>query len=46
MEKIFVVLPEKMVLNGGADEMLKRFIDYKFDDWQHTNLDGMIIYSQ
>jgi hypothetical protein len=45
-EKIFVVLPEKMLLNGKAEAALRLFASYEFDNWKHTNLDGMIIYTQ
>jgi hypothetical protein len=45
-EKIFVVLPEKMLLNGKAEAALRLFTGYEFDNWKHTNLDGMIIYTQ
>jgi hypothetical protein len=45
-EKIFVVVPEKMLLNGEAEAMLRAFTDYEFDTWKHIELDGMIIYTQ
>jgi hypothetical protein len=45
-ERIFVVLPEKMLLNGKAEATLRLFTSYEFDNWKHTKLDGMIIYTQ
>ena len=45
-EKIFVVLPEALVLDGRAENILRLLIDYEFNSWQHTKLDGMIIYTQ
>jgi hypothetical protein len=45
-EKIFVVLPEEMRLNGQAEAILRLFTSYEFDYWKHTKQDGMIIYSQ
>jgi hypothetical protein len=45
-EKIFVVLPEKVVLNGDAETTLRSLTSYEFDKWKHTKLDGMIIYTQ
>jgi hypothetical protein len=45
-EKIFVVVPDRMVLNGEAEAMLHAFTDYDFDNWKHTGLDGMMIYTQ
>jgi hypothetical protein len=45
-EKIFVVLPEKMLPNGKAEAALRLFASYEFDNWKHTKLDGMIIYTQ
>ena len=45
-EKIFVVLPEEMLLNGKAEAILRLFTNYEFDNWKHTKLDGMIIYTQ
>jgi hypothetical protein len=45
-EKIFVVLPEKLVLNGRAETVLRLLASYEFDKWKHTELDGMIIYTQ
>jgi hypothetical protein len=45
-EKIFVVLPEKMLPNGKAEAALRLFTSYEFDNWKHRKLDGMIIYTQ
>ena len=45
-DKIFVVLPEKTLLNGKAEAILRAFTDYEFDNWKHTKLDAMIIYTQ
>jgi hypothetical protein len=45
-EKVFVVLPEEMGLNGKAEAILRMFISYELDYWKRTKLDGMIIYTQ
>ena len=45
-ERIFVVLPEKMLVNGKVEAALQLFASYEFDNWKHTKLDGMIIYTQ
>lgn len=45
-EKIFVVLPEFIVLEGRAETILRLLTSYEFDSWKHTKLDGMIIYTQ
>src|SRR5262249_21585374 len=45
-EKIFVVLPQEMALNGKAENVLRLLTSYEFDGWKHTMLDGMIIYTQ
>jgi hypothetical protein len=45
-EKIFVVLPEEMALNGKAENVLQLLTSYEFASWKHTMLDGMIIYTQ
>jgi hypothetical protein len=45
-EKIFVVLPEKLALNGSAETILRLLTSYEIDKWTHTKLDGMIIYTQ
>ena len=45
-ERIFLLLPEKMLLNGRADAILKGFIDYIRRLAAHTNMDGMIIYTR
>jgi len=45
-EKIFVIVPEEMGLNGEAEAILRSFTDYNFDNWNQLNLDGMIIYCQ
>jgi hypothetical protein len=46
VDKIFVVLPEKTLLNGKSEAILRAFTDYEFDNWKHTKLDAMIIYTQ
>jgi hypothetical protein len=43
-DKIFVVLPEERLKD--AEPILRDFTDYKFENWKHTKLDGMIIYTQ
>jgi hypothetical protein len=45
-EKIFVVVPEEMLLNNEAEAMLRSFTDYDFDSWSRMKLGGMIIYTQ
>jgi hypothetical protein len=45
-EKIFLVLPEKMVESGKAEAALRLFTSYEFENWKHTKLDGLIIYTQ
>jgi hypothetical protein len=45
-EKIFVVVPEEMLLNGKAEAILRSFIGYKFEEWSQMKLDGMVIYTQ
>jgi len=45
-DKIFVVLPERMLLNGKAEAILRAFTDYDFDKWSRMNLSGMIIFAQ
>ena len=45
-EKIFVVVPEEVLLNGMAEAMLRSFTGYEFRNWRQMSLDGMIIYSQ
>lgn len=41
-----MVLPEKLVLNGRAEVILRLLTSYEFAYWKHTELDGMIIYTQ
>jgi hypothetical protein len=45
-EKIFVIVPEEILLNGMAESILRSFADYEFHDWRQTKLDGMVVYSQ
>jgi hypothetical protein len=45
-EKIFVVVPEEMLLNNKAEAILRSFTDYDFDSWSRMKLGGMIIYTQ
>ena len=45
-ERIFVVLPEKAVLNGEAEAILRSFADYDFNSWTRMKVDGTIIYNQ
>jgi hypothetical protein len=45
-EKIFVVMPEEVLLNGKAEIVLRLFTSYDFDSWRKTKLDGMVIYTQ
>jgi hypothetical protein len=45
-EKIFVIVPEDILLNGMAEAILRSFIGYEFQNWRQMNLDGMIIYTQ
>jgi hypothetical protein len=45
-EKIFVVVPEEMLLNNEAEVILRSFTDYDFDKWSGMKLRGMIIYTQ
>ena len=45
-EKIFVVLPEKMLLDGKAEDTLRLFTSYELENWERTKLDGLVIYSQ
>jgi len=45
-EKIFVVLPEQMLRNGKAEATLRLFTSYEFENWKHTKLDGLIVYTQ
>jgi hypothetical protein len=45
-EKIFVVVPEEMLLNNEAEAILRSFTDYDFDKWSRMKLGGMIIYTQ
>jgi hypothetical protein len=45
-EKIFVVLPNNLLLNGRAETVLRAFADYDFEKWKQTKLDGVIIYTQ
>jgi hypothetical protein len=45
-EKVFIVVPEEMVLNGEAEAILRSFTDYDFDNWSRMKLGGMIIYTQ
>jgi len=45
-EKIFVVVPEEMLLNNEAEAILRSFTDYDFDKWSQMKLGGMIIYTQ
>ena len=41
-DKIFVVLPDE----EEAEGILRSFTDYDFDNWKHTKIDGMLIYTQ
>jgi hypothetical protein len=45
-EKIFVVVPEEMLLSDEAEAILRSFTDYDFDNWSQMKLSGMIIYTQ
>jgi hypothetical protein len=45
-DKIFVVLPEKMLLNGKVEAILRAFTDYDFKKWSQMKLGGMIIFTQ
>ena len=45
-EKIFIVVPEEMLLNDEAEAIMRSFTDYDFDNWGQTKLGGMIIYIQ
>jgi len=45
-EKIFVLVPEEMALDGGADTILRSLVDYDFGNWSQMELDGVVIYSQ
>jgi hypothetical protein len=45
-EKIFIVVPEEMLLNDEAEAILRSFADYDFENWSRMKLAGMIIYSQ
>ena len=45
-ERIFVIVPEEMLLDGKAQAILRSFTGYQFDDWRQMKLDGMIIYTQ
>jgi hypothetical protein len=45
-EKIFVVVPEEMLLNNEVEAILRSFTDYDFDKWSRMKLSGMIIYTQ
>jgi hypothetical protein len=45
-EKIFVVVPEEMLLNNEAEAILRSFTDYDFGNWSRIKLGGMIIYTQ
>ena len=45
-ERIFVIVPEEMLLDGRAQAILRSFSGYRFDNWRQMKLDGMIIYTQ
>jgi hypothetical protein len=45
-EKIFVVMPEEMLLNGKAESTLRSFTGYELRNWRQTKIDRMIIYTQ
>jgi hypothetical protein len=45
-EKIFVVVPEEMLLNGKAEAELRSFSGYEFDKWSQMKLERMFIYTQ
>jgi hypothetical protein len=45
-EKIFVIIPEEILVNGMAESILRSFTGYEFHNWRQTKLDGMIVYSQ
>jgi len=45
-ERIFVIVPEEMLLDGKAQAILRSFSGYRFDNWRQMKLDGMIIYTQ
>ena len=46
VDKIFVIVWEKMRDNGKAEAVLRSFVDYKFEKWSQIQMDGVVIYSQ
>jgi hypothetical protein len=46
VEKLFVIVQDRMVGNGKAEALLKSFVDYGFDKWRAVQIDGMIVYEQ
>jgi len=45
-EKIFVITQEEMLGNGMAEDILRSFIDYKFENWRKVTIDGLVVFSQ
>jgi hypothetical protein len=45
-EKIFVVVPQEMALNGTAHAILRSLVGYDFGKWSQMELDGVVIYTQ
>jgi hypothetical protein len=45
-DKIFVIVTENMLSDGGAEVLLRSFSDYEFDSWSQVRMDGMVVYSQ
>jgi hypothetical protein len=46
VDKIFVIVQEKMLRNSKVEALLQSFVDYEFARWEQTQLDGMVVYSQ
>jgi hypothetical protein len=46
VEKLFVIVDEKMRSDGKADAVLRSFVDYDPTKWSQIQMDGTIIYSQ
>jgi hypothetical protein len=45
-DRIYVVVQEKMVQSGVAEELLRSFSDYELGGWREMRLNGMVVYSQ
>jgi hypothetical protein len=45
-EKLFVIVQSRMTENGKAEALLKSFVDYDQDKWDHVLIGGLIVYSQ